>query len=209
MIASRRNFLAGFGSLLAAPAIVRADSLMKLHQIPERWATVWGVGWDFEVVEVPLWKPMSVAQFGGDECVGGHINKFREVTDWIYTNPPPPLAAQSNHWTERPKPKTKYFSPNLKEREMWYSDDPDDIWNSQRAMKNDLAVNGYNLHERNDDWEIEGEHQHMVDVAHNYELSTGNGDKWDYDRWAAFRDANKVTEPLPKVKFKVAVKSIV
>jgi len=91
MIASRRGFLAGFGSLLAAPAIVRADSLMKLHQIPERWATVWGVGWDLEVVEVPLWKPMSVAQFGGSECLGGHIEKFREVTGWVYTHPEPPL----------------------------------------------------------------------------------------------------------------------
>jgi len=62
---------------------------------------------------------------------------------------------------------------------------------------------------RNDDLEIEGRHQHMVDVAHNYELSTGNSEKWDYNRWEAFRDANKITGPLPKVKFKPAVKSIV
>jgi hypothetical protein len=61
---------------------------------------------------------------------------------------------------------------------------------------------------RNDDWEIEGKHQHMIDVAHNYQLSTGNSEKWDYNRWEAFRDANKATGPLPKVKFKVAVKSI-
>jgi hypothetical protein len=62
---------------------------------------------------------------------------------------------------------------------------------------------------RNDPWEIEGEHQHRIDVAHNYELSTGNSDKWDYDRWVAFKDANKPAGPLPKVKFNVAVKSIV
>ena len=103
MIASRRNFLAGFGSLLAAPAVVRADSLMKLHHIFERWATVWGVGWDFEIVEVPLWKPMSVAQFGGSECVGGHIDKFREVTDWVYTNPSVSSVAPTRypHWHDR------------------------------------------------------------------------------------------------------------
>ena len=76
---------------------------MKLHQIPERWATVWGVGWDFEVVEVPLWKPMSVAQFGGSECVGGHIDKFREVTKWVYTNPPVSLTPPTHypHWHDR------------------------------------------------------------------------------------------------------------
>lgn len=62
---------------------------------------------------------------------------------------------------------------------------------------------------RNDPLEIEGKDQHRVDVAHMYELSTGNSDKWDYDRWVAFMDANKPAGPLPKVKFKVAVKSIV
>jgi hypothetical protein len=117
MIASRRNFLAGFGSLLAAPAIVRADSLMKLHHIPERWATVWGVGHDFEVVEVPLWEPMSAAQFSGSECVGGHIDKFREVTDWVYTNPSAPLTAplgyphweNRNHWSDHQISPAKAF----------------------------------------------------------------------------------------------------
>jgi len=62
---------------------------------------------------------------------------------------------------------------------------------------------------RNDPLEIEGKDQHRVDVAHMYELSTGNSDKWDYDRWVAFMDANKPAGPLPKVKFKVAVKSVV
>ena len=91
MIASRRGFLAGFGSLLAAPAIVRADSLMKLHHIPERWATVWGVGHDYEVIEHVLWEPTSVAQFGGPACLGGHIEKFLEVTDWVYNAPVQPI----------------------------------------------------------------------------------------------------------------------
>ena len=103
MITSRRGFLSGLAGAIFAPAIVRADSLMKLHQIPERWATVWGVGWDYEVVEVPLWEPMSVAQFGGSECLGGHIDKFREVTDWVYTNPPASLTPPTRypHWHDR------------------------------------------------------------------------------------------------------------
>ena len=83
MLASRRGFLAGFGSLLAAPAIVRADSLMKLHHIPERWATVWGVGHDYEVIEHVLWEPTSAGAFGSSQ----HMHKFLEVTDWAYTAP--------------------------------------------------------------------------------------------------------------------------
>lgn len=83
MLASRRGFLAGFGSLLAAPAIVRADSLMKLHHIPERYATVWGVGHDYEVIEHVLWEPTSAGAFGSSQ----HMHKFLEVTDWVYTAP--------------------------------------------------------------------------------------------------------------------------
>jgi len=104
MIASKRGFLTGLVGMIAAPAIVRADSLMKLHQIPERWATVWGVGWDLEVVEVPLWEPMSVSQFGGSSHQGGHIEKFREVTDWVYEKPQPPVASVTAHWVERKWP---------------------------------------------------------------------------------------------------------
>jgi hypothetical protein len=113
---------------------------MKLHQIPERWATVWGVGWDFEVVEVPLWKPMSVAQFGGSECVGGHIDKFREVTEWVYTNPPASLTPPTKypHWHDRnhyisdpldrfakmeinPKPVTVFDDPKAMEGKHGYA----------------------------------------------------------------------------------------
>jgi hypothetical protein len=60
---------------------------MKLHRIPERYATVWGIGHDYEVIEHVLWEPTSVAQFGGPACHGGHIEKFLEVTDWVYTAP--------------------------------------------------------------------------------------------------------------------------
>ena len=97
---TRRFFL---GGLIAAPAVVRADSLMKLHHIPERWATVWGVGWDLEIVEVPLWEPISVAQFGGSVCLGGHIDKFREVTDWVYHKPTVSITPPSHypHWHDR------------------------------------------------------------------------------------------------------------
>ena len=83
MQASRRGFLTGLASLVAAPAIVRADSLMKLHHIPERWATVWGVGHDYEVIEHVLWEPTSAGAFGSSQ----HMHKFLEVTDWAYNAP--------------------------------------------------------------------------------------------------------------------------
>jgi hypothetical protein len=96
---SKRSFLTGLASLFAAPAIVRADSLMKLHQIPDRWATVWGVGWNFEVVEVPLWTPVSAMSFAS----GPHLHQFREVTEWVYTKPPTSLTKPMHypHWHNR------------------------------------------------------------------------------------------------------------
>jgi hypothetical protein len=89
---------------------------MRLHQIPERWATVWGVGWDYEVVEVPLWEPMSPAQFSGSDCIGGHINKFREVTDWVYTKPQASLTPmyRPKDWQQRRTAAQEWF---LKERQ--------------------------------------------------------------------------------------------
>lgn len=113
MQASRRGFLTGLVSLVAAPAIVRAESLMKLHQIPERYATVWGVGHDFEVVEHVIWThkdAWNFARFGN-----GGIDKFREVTEVVYTNPIKPLpAVSSNHWVNRPTAMQDWFANQRK-----------------------------------------------------------------------------------------------
>jgi hypothetical protein len=118
MIASRRNFLAGFGSLLAAPAVVRADSLMKLHHIPERWATVWGIGHDYEVIEHVLWEPTSVAQFGGPACHGGHIEKFLEITDWVYAAP----VGTLDRPLPRVNPTQAYFEEERRKLAEWGQD---------------------------------------------------------------------------------------
>ena len=48
---TRRTFLIGAVSTIAAPAVVKAESLMKVYSLPERYATVWGVGHDLEVIE--------------------------------------------------------------------------------------------------------------------------------------------------------------
>ena len=131
MITSRRNFLAGFGSLLAAPAIVRPDSLMKLHHIPERWATVWGVGHDCEVIELVLWKPTSAIEFGISE----HCYKFKEITDWVYTAPMGSLDKP----LPRVNPTQAYFEEErrkLRER----GEDGSSIWSGYDLAKAEKAA---------------------------------------------------------------------
>lgn len=91
---NRRHVLLG---LIAAPAVVRAESLMKVYSLPERYATVWGVGHDLEVIEHAVWSKEEALLFAK-----GPLYKFREVTDVIYgfDMPSLPASAQS-HWTRR------------------------------------------------------------------------------------------------------------
>ena len=98
MSLTRRFVLTG---LIAAPAVIAMARLMPVQSIIKPYATVWGVGWDLEVIEHQIWKPMSVAQFGSP---GGAIDQFREVTQWVYgfpvdTSSQPPLS----HWHSVPK----------------------------------------------------------------------------------------------------------
>lgn len=104
MLLSKRKFITGLAGLVAAPAVVQADSLMKVHTIPERYATVWGVGWDLEVVEHVVWTRQDALQFARFGTANG-IAKFREVTEVVYTAPQPawPIL-RSNHWTQRDWP---------------------------------------------------------------------------------------------------------
>jgi hypothetical protein len=87
---TRRFVLTG---LIAAPAVIAADKLMKVHSLPERYATVYGVGWDFEVIEHPIWHPMSVAYFGGTPA----IDQFREVTAFVHAFPVEPMPETYNN----------------------------------------------------------------------------------------------------------------
>jgi hypothetical protein len=208
------------GGLIAAPAVIAADKLMPVHVIPERYATVWGVGWDLEVVEHVVWTPNDAMKFARYDA----LDKFREITEVVYTNPLPWPLAYSSHWTERSTPTDPMdrFAAMQKSQTVTVFDDAKEMQGKHSYIRKlDLKEHWGDRHAehladlekcnrtRNDMWEIEGKDQHRVDVAHMYELSTGNSDKWDYDKWAAFMDANKATGQLPKVKFKPAVKSIV
>lgn len=94
---TRRAALIG---LIAAPAVVRAESLMKVYSLPQRYATVWGVGHDLEVIEHVVWDQKGALGFARP---WGPIEKFREITAVVYDFDMPPLPPPiTNHWTERP-----------------------------------------------------------------------------------------------------------
>jgi hypothetical protein len=92
---TRRGVISGLISLFAAPAIVRADSLMKIS--PQRYATVWGVDRFGNVVKYALFRPMSVMEFGASDA----IDDFAEVTGWEYNFPTAPIKPVASHWTDR------------------------------------------------------------------------------------------------------------
>lgn len=114
MLLSKRKFITGLAGLVAAPAVVRADNLMKVHTIPERYATVWGVGWDLEVVEYPVWSLKEALGFAKFD--GGGIDKFREITEIVYANPALNLPIPEHHYDKRqPNEIAEWFA---KEREL-------------------------------------------------------------------------------------------
>jgi hypothetical protein len=78
-----RRFI--LGGLVAAPAVIAADKLMPVRSIIKPYATVWGVGWDLEVVEHVVWTPQDALMFSRHNA----LDKFREVTEVVYTKPIP------------------------------------------------------------------------------------------------------------------------
>jgi hypothetical protein len=98
------------GGLIAAPAVIAADKLMPIHVIPDRYATVWGVGWNFEVVEHVIWTPNDALRFARYN----DLEKFREVTEVVYTNPPSPIL-RADHWVvKRVSPAKAFFDEERK-----------------------------------------------------------------------------------------------
>lgn len=75
---TRRFVLAG---LVAAPAVIRPENLMRVHSLPQRYATVWGVGHDLEVIEHVVWDNKGALAFAQPN---GPLERFREVTDIVY-----------------------------------------------------------------------------------------------------------------------------
>lgn len=91
---TRRFVLTG---MIAAPAVIAADRLMPVRTIVQRYATVYGVGHDLEVVEWIAWDVNDALRFA---TTRGGIDQFREVTDVVYGFDMPPLPpAPAGHWS--------------------------------------------------------------------------------------------------------------
>ena len=102
-----------FGGLILAPAVIAADKLMAVRSIVKPYATVWGVGWDLEVVEHQVWSQQEALGFAKWD---GPLVKFREVTEIIYTKPQAPLLPMKrpDDWKQRKTAAQEWF---LKERQ--------------------------------------------------------------------------------------------
>jgi len=89
---SRRFFISG---IITTAAVASASQYIPaMASEPQLYATVYGVGWDLEVIEHHIYEPMSVAHFGGTP----DIDKFREVTAFVHAFPVKPM----------PKPRRMY-----------------------------------------------------------------------------------------------------
>ena len=83
---TRRFVLTGF---VATAGVATASQYISV-EVAKPYATVYGVGWDLEVVEYHVWTPqdaLSFAKFGR----GTGIDLFREVTEVVYNVPIEPL----------------------------------------------------------------------------------------------------------------------
>lgn len=148
---TRRFVLTG---LIAAPAVIAAEKLMPVHTIPKRYATVWGVGHDLEVVEHVVWDQQGALDF---HKFGGGIDKFREVTDIVYgfKMPPLPKPVTLPHWHMDPAPdplarfnypnnvrdgEVQYFNGSYMDNREKYHRNPTDIWYYDRAYCDDNGI---------------------------------------------------------------------
>jgi hypothetical protein len=91
---TKRFFLSG---IVSASAIASASQFLPVEW-PKPYATVYGVGWDLEVVEHDVWTQqdaLNFANFGR-----GGIDQFREITEIVYHVPMKPLPEKGPSWRQ-------------------------------------------------------------------------------------------------------------
>ena len=82
---TRRFFISG---IVFTSAVASASQFLPVEW-PKPYATVYGVGWDFEVVEHEVWTQQDALKFA--KFGSGWIDRFREVTEVVYRVPMEPL----------------------------------------------------------------------------------------------------------------------
>jgi hypothetical protein len=91
---NRRFFISG---IVSASALASASQFLPVEW-PKPYATVYGVGWDLEVVEHDVWTQqdaLNFANFGR-----GGIDRFREITEIVYHVPMEPLPEKGPSWRQ-------------------------------------------------------------------------------------------------------------
>ena len=204
MSLTRRFVLTG---LIAAPAVIAMARLMPVQSIIKPYATVWGVGWDLEVIEHQIWEPLSVAQFGGTNA----IDQFREVTQWVYgfpvdTSSQPPLSHRHSVPKKYQDPLERFYVPDrIEGTPFWpagfnpprYNLAKDmgpsaqvGIWDPNRAVKDDEATGGNNRSDRRNRFLVDESIQQHFDATHHWEkkwqakypvlgMPPGDSPEWD------------------------------
>jgi len=106
---TKRFFISG----IVTTAAVASASTFIPAVAPQLYATVYGVGWDLEVIEHHIYEPMSVAYFGGTP----DIDKFREVTAFVHAFPvePMPININRNFRTDPIDPLDRFRVPKCED----------------------------------------------------------------------------------------------
>lgn len=107
LIPSRRGFLTGMASLLAAPSVVRAESLMKIKVLPfEPYMVVMGKEYDGTTVVRKIFEdPSKPDAFLSLDFLNKYertVSGLRNVTTAVVTNSRE--EGKGLRWVETPKP---------------------------------------------------------------------------------------------------------
>jgi hypothetical protein len=168
---NRRFFISG---IVSASAVASASQFLPVEW-PKPYATVYGVGWDLEVVEHDVWTQQDALNFA--DFGRGGIDRFREITEIVYHVPMEPLPEKASwgnsNWPPRDPlsrfrykiderghvigpshdphgdKEPRYFVSDMEQRTA-RSRDPNDIWYFDRAVKDDGFTHIMGYQEMND-----------------------------------------------------------
>ena len=107
---------------------------------PKPYATVYGVGWDLEPIEYPVWTQQDALKFAKFGI--GKIDQFREITDIVYTLPMEPLPEWPHHWRQEPlKDQIERFNKPVQVRDNGFTNITNfrQIWDWQNSLRPDVA----------------------------------------------------------------------
>ena len=91
---TRRFFISG---IVFTSAVASASQFLPVEWT-KPYATVYGVGWDFEVVEHEVWTQQDALKFA--KFGSGGIDRFREITEVVYHSPMEPMPLTGASWRQ-------------------------------------------------------------------------------------------------------------